>query len=341
MTTKTLEKQQAVLNEINKEDASFSSSIPLGGVDMFKREYVTNAQGQQVTRYVANSNVLTPSQVADVVGSMTVANNSVIVATTDLQTYGLTRNDARGMAGMKAGYVQWSDMEDAEIQTDFEVPSSLGVMDAKTSTIDLPFIVKKFKITSLASAMSNLTGINMLQEYSQASVRKISQKLEQVIFGFDGSPVYGLTNFPSRTQVTFTGSGWASSSGVNILKDVTNMIQAMKDAGYYGKAILYMDSSLWEFLEADYNANIEKSIFDKILAKAEIEAIRPTPYITGNKVCLLPLDPQFVELIVSQKMTFREYPPTQDGIPVTVFAKINPLLKKLYDNKSAIIHGGA
>lgn len=341
MTTATLEKTKTNLHQINSEDAAFSRAIPVGGRDIFKRVYVANAQGQQVTRYVSNSNVLTPSQVADVVGSMNVVKDSVIVATNDLQKYGLSRNDPRGMGAMKAGYVQMSDMEEADIQIDFENPSPLGVTDLMVTTMDLPFIVKKFKITSLAASMSDLTGVNMLREYSQAAVRKISQKLEQVIFGFPGSPVFGLTTYPSRTQVTFTGSGWTSSSGANILKDVTSMLQAQKDAGYYGKSILYMDSNLWEFLEADYSSTVEKSIFDKILAKPEIETARPTPNMTGNQVSLLPIDTQFIELIISQKMTFREYPATQEGIPVTVFLKINPLLKKLYNNKSAIIHGGA
>jgi hypothetical protein len=120
--------------------------------------------------------------------------------------------------------------------------------------------------------------------------RRVAEKLEDMALNglpqivVQGSPIYGLLNFPDRSTDTH-GFTLATATGAQWLTAVGKVITQLEADKAYGKVTLFLNWGDWSYAtRTDYTANYPKTIIQRIMELGQVAEIIPASNVPANQL---------------------------------------------------------
>ena len=269
-----------------------------------------------------------------------------LVAVQDLIRRGLTYPLSDGLG---TTILQWqvsSDVSDANVDMAGEAEGVEDRTAFDSKYLPLPIIHKDFRMNIRFIAMGRRLQQPLDTFEATAAARKVSERIETILFRghssytFGGGTIYGYQDFPQRNTIALA-TQWtaAGATGATIVADVLAMKQASIDARHYGPFVLYIPVGYETTIDEDYATNYGKTIRQRILEIAGIEAVQVSDYLTAHNVVLVEMSPETVQMVIGmepQPVQWEE----KGGMVVhhKVMAIMVPRLMADKDGKSGITH---
>jgi hypothetical protein len=264
----------------------------------------------------------------------------------DLEARGLVKNLGGGMAVTVFESQSISDFSGAELTMDGISRQRKDRQDFATVGIPLPFIAKDYGISARYLETSRRMGTGLDTTGAEQAGMVSMEKLESMLFmgtgaySFGGYVGYGYTDFPGR----ITGSLAASwlATGADPKQDLLDMKQDSIAALHYGPWVVYVPIEYEAVLGDDYTTNYAKSLRSRLLEIEGIEAIKTCPFLTGNNVLMIEMNPATIRLIRGMKLTNLEWD-GEAGLEFNfkVLQIAMPQLRADYNGRSGIVHYNA
>jgi uncharacterized linocin/CFP29 family protein len=235
------------------------------------------------------------------------------------------------------------DMEGAEISMSGISRSQNDGLDFSLEGMPIPIVHKDFNlnIRHLAASRNRGTPIDTMQ--LTVATRKVAETIERMIFNGAtvlgaNNVIYGLTTAPHRNTGSVTAT-WLTATGAQIVADVLEMIGLSQGDNFYGPWVLFVPIAVHMAMGADYKAESDRTILDRVLAIPGIEAVIPTSDLTGTNVLLVQLTADVISVIDGFGPTLVEW--ESHGGMVShykVMAIQVPLIRNDVLNQSGIVH---
>lgn len=307
--------------------------------------YQLNAQGG-FTKIKANEGLLRYDQWKDIDDTVVKVATDRLVGINDLRTGGLTHN----LGGLGKTLSQWeaeSDMTDATVSMSGVTEGQNDHLAYDLYSVPVPIIHKDFRLNIRNFDSSRSSGESLDVASAAVASRKVAELSEDLLFNgstvkMNGATLPGLTNFAARNSVDFTDNlPWtdASKTGETILADVNAMITASEAAKYRGPFNLYVPTAYSAPLRADFKANSDKTVMERLLELDQISSIKVADRLTGDNVVMYQSTRDVIDLAMGQDITTVNWE-EQGGMiqKFKVMAAWAPRLKQDYNGKSGITH---
>ena len=211
--------------------------------------------------------------------------------------------------------------------------------------LPIPIIHGDYEINARSLAASRNLGNPLDTTLAERAARKVSEKLEQMLFtdtsyAFGGGTIYSYINFPHRNTVTLT-TAWddASKTAADIVKDVLNMKQASIGVHFYGPWVLYIPTNYETVLDKDYDTTSGKTIRERILGISGIQDVKVIDTLSDDNVLLVQMTSDVVRLVYGMGIQNVEW--QEEGKFITkykVFTIQVPQLRADQNGNSGITH---
>lgn len=227
-----------------------------------------------------------------------------MIGVSDLESRGLVYAPGGGLANTVLQFEDASDVEDATLSMDGLNRGNNDRQEYDLKGLPLPIIHKDFQINARALAASRMNGSPMDTSMAQVSARKVTEKIETLLFQgsgsykFGGYTLYGYADHPNRNTVSI-GTNWDALgvTGDNILQSVLEMKQALIDDGYYGPYVLYIPTAYETKVDEDFKANSDKTIRQRLLEVGGIEGVKVADKLSANTVVLVQMSSDVVRMV--------------------------------------------
>lgn len=260
----------------------------------------------------------------------------------DLRTAGLTRT-LRGLGTLIDQFEQVSEFDAATQSMDVVTPPTEDTAEFNLVSVPIPITHKGFRISLRQLEASRTIGQPLDTTNVELATRQVVEVLESTLFVgsgiiIGGGEVFGYTNQPDRNTGTLTAA-WTNAALRDIIADVIDMIAALEADGYFGPYTLYVPQDYWSELREDYKADSERTFMERILAIAEISAVKVTDALPANNVVLVQLTRDVVDLSIGQDITTVEWE-NMGGLlgRWIVMAAMAPRVKSDFEGKSGVAH---
>lgn len=260
----------------------------------------------------------------------------------DLRTAGLTRT-LRGLGTLIDQFEQVSEFDAATQSMDVVTPPTEDTAEFNLVSVPIPITHKGFRISLRQLEASRTIGQPLDTTNVELATRQVVEVLESTLFVgsgiiIGGGEVFGYTNQPDRNTGTLTAA-WTNAALRDIIADVIDMIAALEADGYFGPYTLYVPQDYWSELREDYKADSERTFMERILAIAEISAVKVTDALPANNVVLVQLTRDVVDLSIGQDITTVEWE-SMGGLlgRWIVMAAMAPRVKSDFEGKSGVAH---
>lgn len=245
----------------------------------------------------------------------------------------------------------WQDMSDAMEAIVSMDPVRKGKNDRvqfSTNHIPIPVVHDDYTISErvLIESRNRGNGLDTLQ--AERAARKVSEKLEDMLFGssstltYGGGTIYSYLSHPDINTVNLAANWDATDDMAEaILADVLAMKQALINDHYFGPYMIYIPTAYETVLDDDYkttSAGMSQTIRQRILQISNIQGITVVDRLAANTVLMVCMQKDVVDLI--------------DGMPIQnvqwdseggfvhnykVMAIQVPRIKSDYDGRSGIV----
>lgn len=242
--------------------------------------------------------------------------------------------------------VQWeqqSDLTGAELSMSGLAAGEKDNLEFSLNNIPIPIAFKEFAISARMLAARNRTGISLDTTTAAVATRRVADLLESILFKgasitAGGGTIYGYTNFPSRNTGSVTAD-WSSTTGDNILLDVTRMISTLNGDNMYGPYMIYVPIAVYVNMLKDLKANSDKSVVQRVLEVPGILGVRATNQLTGTNILMVQMTSDVVDVIDGIQPTPVMWE-TQGGMMFNfkVIAILIPRLKSDFNGNCGIAH---
>jgi uncharacterized linocin/CFP29 family protein len=236
------------------------------------------------------------------------------------------------------------DMEGAEITMSGISRSQNDGLDFSLEGMPIPIVHKDFNlnIRHLAASRNRGTPIDTMQ--LTVSTRKVAETIERMIFNGAtvlgaNNTIYGLTTAPHRNTGSVTANWATAATGSQIVADVLEMIGVSQGDNFYGPFVLFVPIAAHTAMGADYKAESDRTILDRVMAIPGIEAVIPTNDLSGTNIILVQLTSDVISVIDGFGPTLVEW--ESHGGMVShykVMAIQVPLIRNDVLNQSGIVH---
>lgn len=261
------------------------------------KAYVTNKQGQNI---LCNSATLRKDEWKYLDTELVESAKAVLNGVNDLFTLGLTLN----LDGMSNTIIQSqtvSDFGEAQMSIDGETVDQNSRVEYGLVNTPLPITHKGFNLNLRVLNMSRKTGTPLDTTQVAMCGTVIGEKIETTYFmgsdfKYGGGQVYGLTTHPDRSTYTLTGD-WLTLTGEQILQDVQNMIAMNIENGFNSAFYLYIPTKWNGKLDADFKANSDLTIRERLMKLDNIGAIKISDKLTGSNVTLVNMEKRTVRVV--------------------------------------------
>lgn len=264
----------------------------------------------------------------------------------DLISAGLTLTLGNGMGTTILQWEEVSDMDDADVSMD---GVTRGVHDRVRFDINnLPIYIvhKDFHVNLRNLESSRRLGIPIDTTQIEVATRKVADQVENILFNgtsltFGGNSVFGYRTAPNRNLFTVAPL-WGSATGLQIVTDVIDMIQAAQADNMFGPYVLYMGTNYWNLLLNDYKLDSDKAIIQRIRELEGISAVRVADVLPVDHVLLIQMTKDVVDLVIGMQPRVVQWD-VEGGFQTNfkVLTILVPRMKNDFDNRSGIIHGAA
>lgn len=263
----------------------------------------------------------------------------------DLISNGLVVQNG-GLGTVIHEYEVEGDMSDADLNMDGSTNQNEDAVEFGVEGVPVPIIGKTFKINKRRLEASRMRGETVDTSQTRISTRKVSEKLETVLFKgagvkVDGRSIYGYTTLPQRSAVTILGD--YATTPANIEKDIRTLLAAADSINRKGPFMIYVSvsdfSAFRQFISTTGDTLVT---YYKAMLEAygsQIIDIKPTFALDANNIVMVQMDKDTVDLSVSQDMTVLELQTKFMEIQMMVFAAMVPRVKYDGDDTSGVFHG--
>lgn len=252
----------------------------------------------------------------------------------DLFNAGLTHN-LRDLGVTISQYESVSKMDAAqESMSGTNLPDNDRV-DFTLRSVPVPIVHKYFTLQMRTLMSSRQRGEPLDTTQAEASVVKIQEKNEDILFNggsitVDGNSIAGYTTTSGNATGNVTAD-WTDSSGTDPVGDVTQMIEDNKSRGFFGPYVLYVNTAYSPVLDEDYKAESERTLRQRLESIPDIQAVRVTTGLDssdgsgGHEICLVEMSRMTVDMATIQRMPITVQWESQGGwinhfMPYTSFA---------------------
>lgn len=263
----------------------------------------------------------------------------------DLIDNNLTYNLGNAMGTTVLEWHSMHDAMEAALTMDGVTRGQGDRITYETNYLPIPIIHVDYEINSRVLAASRSLGNPLDTSSAEAAARKVSEKLENMLFtnetyAFGGGTIYSYLNHPNRNVVAL-GTAWTSDTAANILTDVFNMKQASIDAKHYGPWMLYIPTAYEVMLDKDYDATTAqgRTIRARILEIAGIKGIKVVDTLPTGNVLLVQMTSDVVRLVRGMGIQNIEW--QTEGKFVNKYKVITiqvPQVRADADGNSGIVH---
>jgi len=266
-----------------------------------------------------------------------------LVGVADLIAAGLTFNvpDALGIT-----QIQWEQigtMTGAELSMSGLSQTPNDRQEFSIQTMPLPIIHKDFNINIRQLHSSRRIGTPLDVSQAQLSSRIVSEGIETMLFAGStvlgsNNTIYGYLTAPHRSTGSVTAA-WATATGTQMVTDVLAMQAASKALNMYGPWMMYVPSAVYTAMGADFKANGDRTILERLLAIPGISGIKESKDLTASNIIMIQMTNDVVDLIDGMQPTTVQWE-TDGGMVVNfkVMAIMVPRIKFDYINQSGIVH---
>jgi len=260
----------------------------------------------------------------------------------DLQARGLTLS-LGGLGTLVSQYEAQSDMEDAEINMAGVTPGEEDSIEFDIRSVPIPIIHKDFRINIRRLEASRKLGDSVDTTQSAVAGRRVSDKMEDMLFNgagitVDGNTIPGYTNATGITTGSLSTWDHSTNQG-NIYGDILDMIQDAHDAHYYGPFVVYIASNRWQYLLGVYDDGSGQTPLQRILNIPGIEEVKASDVLSDNTALMVQMTRDVVDLAVAQDVTTVQWD-SQGGMQVhfKVMAALAPRVKRDYNGNTGIVY---
>lgn len=210
----------------------------------------------------------------------------------DLQAAGLTRN--LGSLGVLLDeYEAVSYIDEAEQNMSGVAPGQRDLAKFTLNSVPIPITYRDFQIHMRHLEASRRGGSNIDTTNADLAARRVSEKLEDMLFNgstvaIGGNTVAGYTTATSRITGSLSGD-WATFptvTGADIIADVLAMIAAAENENYFGQFMFYVPVSYMQVLRNDFKANSDKTIMQRLEEIDAFQGVRGTTSLTAEVVAV-------------------------------------------------------
>ncbi len=263
-----------------------------------------------------------------------------LIGIADLQSRGLTL-PLGGLGTLISQYEASSDMTPAEISMDGVKEGEEDDQAFNLRSIPVPIIHKDFRLNIRRLEASRRLGDGLDTTQAQIAARRVSDKLEDLLFNgsglqVDGNRIYGYTTHPNRNIGNAVGP-WGTLP--NAYDTVLSMIADAQEDHMYGPYVLYVSTNQWPNLLKVYTDGSGDTVLDRIKKIPGISDVKFATALVIDTALLVQMTSDVVDLAVAQDIVTVEW--ESKGGMVThfkVMCCMVPRIKSDYDGRSGIVH---
>lgn len=201
-----------------------------------------------------------------------------------------------------------SDMDDADITFDGDTAPQSDRPAYSQETIPVPVISKGFDINWRQLESSRMRGEPLDTTAAEVAARKVRDKLQELITnglstgGPGGNTIPGLTTASNKLDATLTYN-WDVNSA-QIIDEVRECLEQAYSANLFGPFVLYVPKNYWAIIQDDYSTQKgDRTFMERILAFEDIQAVRPNDALADDKVVLVQMTRDVIDLTEAQSVT--------------------------------------
>lgn len=224
----------------------------------------------------------------------------------DLRARGLTTDTSIGT--ILRVTERLNDMSDADISFDGDTDPERDRTTYEQETIPVPVISKDFDINWRQLEASRMRGEPLDTTAAEVAARKVRDKLQDLITnglstgGPGGNSIPGLTTATNKLDATLTYN-WDTNSA-QIIDEVREMLEQMYSANLFGPFVLYVPKNYWAIIQDDYSTQKgDRTFMERIEAFEDITAVRPNDALADDKVVMVQLTRDVIDLTEAQPVT--------------------------------------
>ncbi len=270
-----------------------------------------------------------------------------LVGFADLRSNGLVRPLANPMGTTVLSWEEMSDAQEAIVSIDPVRRGRNDTVDFNTANIPIPIVHADFQLSERLLQQSRNTGQGLDTINAERAARKVSEKLEDMLFGANATLTYGsgtIDSYLSQADINTVAIGdpWDTSAAdaAAILRDVLAMKQSSIDAKYYGPWILYVPVAYETVLDEDYDISGTslKTINQRITDIKGIQKVEIVDRLPADTVLLVTMNSDVVDLIDGMAMQTVQWD-TEGGFVhhFKVMTIQVPRVKSDYNNASGVV----
>ncbi len=265
-----------------------------------------------------------------------------LVAFSDLAGAGLRFNVPNAMGVTVLEYEDLTDVGEANLSIYAGTPPTEDLPEHSLKGLPLPIISHGFSLDERVLQTGRNKGLPIDTTAVERSTRAVALKIDELFFSgafnYGGFTLSGYTTVASRNTGALTAA-WTGATGEQILGDVLAMQQAAYDDLVDGPFIVYVPRTYHAALMADFKANSDKSIIQRLREIDGIMDVKTSGRLSGNNVVLVTMQRDVVDAVVGFLPTLVEWPEQGGSVNrFKVMSIIVPRLKADPTGRSGIVH---
>ncbi len=209
--------------------------------------------------------------------------------------------------------------------------------------IPVPLIYKDFRLNLRTISASRHGGSNIDTLTASVAARKVSDKLESLLFDGDTSitlnsstALQGYTTHSDRN--TGSGSDWGTIA--NIYTDVLAMITAAEADNYYGPYWVYASKTQFGQTRAIHTDGSGESAFERVIrGLPSLQSFKVSDVLTDGSAVLIQATREVVDLAIALPITTVQWE-TMGGFlnHFRVWSVMTPRIKSDSNSASGVVH---
>jgi len=294
----------------------------------------------EVVPMMRNATVLRKDQWEQLDAAVVNVMKARLVGVADLFSRGLTLN-LGGLGITMSEYEKATEMTDANVDMGGTVPGQEDRLEFSLVQTPIPIIHKDFRLNMrMMDAGNNGPGVGIDTLHAERAAYQVSKMMDEVLFNGSSMKVNAQSIFGYTTQTNRnTGSisnAWDGASGTPVA-DVQDMLEALYAKNAFGPFVLYVPKAYWAPLQADFKAESDKTVRERILDFVDIEDVRMSDRI-DNEVCLVQMTRDVVDWAYGQDVTTIQWSTNPFTTHFKVFTAAAPRVKADSSSQSGIAH---
>ena len=273
-----------------------------------------------------------------------------LVGYDDLRARGLVKPLANAMGTTVLTWEEMSNGLSAEVSISPVKRGKNDAIDFQAAHIPIPIVHADYQIDERILQESRNRGSGLDTINAERAARKVTEKLEDMLFGatatmtYGGGTIHSYLSHPDKNTLSFASAGefWddAGKTAAEIKDDVLNMKQASIDAKYYGPWMLYVPTSYETVLDDDYSVSgaSQQTIRQRIENIGGIIGVKVVDKLPADTVLLVTMQSDVVDIVDGMGMQNVQW--NSEGGFVHHYKVMTiqvPRVKSDYDNNSGIV----